>query len=73
MIIEQTIEIPASHRIFIDLPQELPVGKAKVEFNITPETAVNRTPISRYFGILSPATYGDGVAYQRKLRDEWDD
>jgi len=33
----------------------------------------NRKPISRFFGILSPGTYGDGVAYQRKLRDEWDD
>jgi len=38
MIIEQTVEIPASHRIFLDLPQELPVGKAKVELTITPET-----------------------------------
>ena len=33
----------------------------------------NRAPISRYFGILSPNTYGDGVAYQRAIRDEWDD
>jgi hypothetical protein len=32
----------------------------------------NRKPISRHFGILSPETYGDGVEYQRKLRDEWD-
>ena len=33
----------------------------------------NRKPISYYFGIFSPDTFGDGVAYQRKLRDEWDD
>ena len=32
----------------------------------------NRKPLSHYFGILSPDAYGDGVAYQRKLRDEWD-
>ena len=32
----------------------------------------NRKPISRFFGILSPNTYGDGVAYQRAIRDEWD-
>jgi hypothetical protein len=38
MTIEQTIEIPASHRIFLDLPRELPIGKAKVEFTITPQT-----------------------------------
>jgi hypothetical protein len=32
-----------------------------------------RRPPSSYAGILSPNAYGDGVAYQRKLRDEWDD
>ena len=36
MTIEQTIEIPASHRIFLDLPPELPAGKAKI--TITPQT-----------------------------------
>jgi hypothetical protein len=33
----------------------------------------NRKPLSRHFGILSPNTFGDGVAYQREIRDEWDD
>jgi hypothetical protein len=32
----------------------------------------NRAPISRYFGILSSGTFGDGVQYQRQIRDEWD-
>ena len=36
MTIEQTIEIPASHRVFLDLPPELPAGKAKI--TITPQT-----------------------------------
>jgi len=36
MTIEQTIEIPASHRIFLDLPPELPVGRTKVELTFTP-------------------------------------
>jgi hypothetical protein len=32
----------------------------------------NRKPISRFFG-THPGIYGgDGVAYQRKMRDEWD-
>ena len=35
MTIEQTIEIPADHRIFLDLPLELPVGKAKI--TVTPQ------------------------------------
>jgi len=38
MTIEQTIEVPASHRITIDLPPELPVGKAKI--TITPEVVL---------------------------------
>ena len=36
MTIEQTIEVPLSHRITLDLPPELPVGKAKI--TVTPET-----------------------------------
>jgi hypothetical protein len=31
----------------------------------------NRKPISRHFGTL-PGAFGDGVAYQRAIRDEWD-
>jgi hypothetical protein len=77
MTIEQIVEIPDSHRITIEVPPEIPTGAvASLEF-IWPsktqavKTAANRTPISRYFGILSPSTYGDGVAYQRELRNEW--
>ena len=43
MTIEQTVEIPANRRIFLDLPLELPVGKAKLELTVTPET----TPSSK--------------------------
>ncbi|MCL2318857.1 MAG: hypothetical protein FWC45_02140 [Treponema sp.] len=35
MTIEQTIEVPASRRIFLDLPPELPIGKAKIELTLT--------------------------------------
>ena len=36
MTIEQTIEVPANRRVFLDLPPELPVGRAKV--TVTPNT-----------------------------------
>jgi len=36
MTITQTVEIPVSRRIFLDLPLDLPVGKAKI--TITPQT-----------------------------------
>ena len=75
MTITQTVEIPADYRIFLDLPHELPIGKAKVELTVTPVSSFKKdlVPISRYFDIISPNTYGDGVAYQRKIRDEWSD
>jgi hypothetical protein len=34
MIIEQTIEIPANHRIYVDLPSQIPAGKARIEINV---------------------------------------
>jgi hypothetical protein len=93
MSVTQTVEIPVNHRLTIDVPREIPAGKAILSFipvtDQGPDTAPlpggpgataaenaadpNRKPISRFFGILSPETFGDGVAYQRKLRDEWDD
>ena len=73
MTITQTVEIPADRRITLDLPQELPIGRAKI--TVTPEAPhiTNRAPISQFLGILSPNTYGDAIAYQRKLRNEWND
>ena len=38
MTIEQTIEVPASRRIIFEVPPQIPVGKAKIEFTITPES-----------------------------------
>ena len=91
MTITQTVEIPASHRLTIDVPREIPAGPAILVFRparfcgggvrttaedlqTAEEKAAdpNRKPISRYFGRLSPNTFGDGVAYQRSIRDEWD-
>ena len=43
MTIEQTIEIPVSRRIFLDLPLELPVGKAKI--TVTPQTEKPATDV----------------------------
>ncbi|GHV81235.1 hypothetical protein AGMMS49944_30260 [Spirochaetia bacterium] len=36
MTIEQTIEILADHRLILDLPQEVPEGKAKIKVFIKP-------------------------------------
>jgi len=78
MTITQTVEIPVSHVLTIDVPREVPAGRAILTFMPASGERVddekpNRKPISAYFGILSPSAYGDGVEYQRNLRDEWDD
>ncbi|GHV81210.1 hypothetical protein AGMMS49944_30010 [Spirochaetia bacterium] len=36
MTIEQTIDIPTDHRLILDLPQEVPAGKAKIKVFIKP-------------------------------------
>ena len=43
MTIEQTIDILPNHRLELDLPFELPVGKARVEVTIIPEK--KETPV----------------------------
>jgi hypothetical protein len=74
MTVTKTVDIPESHRLVIDVPREVPAGRSVITFTPAPEDAPPiRKPISGYFGILSPGTYGDGAAYQRNLRDEWDD
>jgi len=75
-MIEQTVEVPANHKLTIDVPREIPAGRTIIAFRpaqnaITSKPA--RKPISKYFGIISPNTFSDGVTYQRNLRDEWDD
>jgi hypothetical protein len=103
MSITQTVEVPASHRLTIDVPREIPAGKTILTFtpafvqksdqrhNTAPLTRgsystiaealqaaaeksadPNRKPISRLFGKHKGIFGGDGVAYQRAIRDEWD-
>jgi len=90
MSLEQTVEIPPSHRLFVDVPPEIPAGKAILTF--TPVSvskdlkyageiwAVNRdhpeelkAKLRNLQGSLGKTAYGgmDGTAYQRKVREEW--
>jgi hypothetical protein len=72
MTIEQIVEIPASHRLIIDVPREVPAGPVLLTF--TPTVPV-RQPLSRHFGRLknSKAFAGDAMEIQRHMRAEWDD
>jgi len=37
MTIEQTVEIPANHRLTLDIPREIPAGRTRIELKFTPE------------------------------------
>jgi hypothetical protein len=39
MIVEQTVEIPANRRVFLDLPRGVPFGKARIEVRVIPAEA----------------------------------
>ena len=80
LVIDVPSEVPVGQVILTFTPaKKSAVGKT----NRTLEDALrraaekaadpNRRPLSHFFGILSPNTFGDGVAYQRAIRDEWDD
>jgi len=92
MTIEQTVEIPPDHRLFVDVPPEIPAGKAILTFTtlLTDEDSeyaqrifsTNRThpeelkvKLQNLRGSLGKNAFAalDGVAYQRKTREEWDD
>jgi hypothetical protein len=36
-MLEQIIEIPINHRLIVDLPFAIPIGRAKLTINVTPE------------------------------------
>ena len=40
MTIEQTVEIPPSRRLTIDVPREIPVGRAKAALTLTFEAEI---------------------------------
>jgi len=91
MGIEQTVEIPSNRRLFVDVPPEVPVGKAILTFTTAsvnkdlesaqaiwaanrahPEELKNK--LHNLHGSLGKDAFGgmDGVTYQRKVREDWD-
>jgi hypothetical protein len=44
MTIEQTVEIPANHRLVIEVPPEIPPGRAILAFTLASENPVKVKP-----------------------------
>ena len=95
MTIEQIVEIPPSRRLFVDVPQEIPAGRAILTFTPASQASVNddlenagliwannhtksdeiKEKLQNLQGSLGKNAFGglDGVAYQHKVREEWND
>jgi len=41
LTIEQTVTVSDDHRVYFDLPPELPVGRAKMKVTVTPFTDIS--------------------------------
>ena len=57
MTITQTIDIPADRRITLEVPQQIPSGKARVELNIIPfakKDDKSDPPLKALAGISTP-------------------
>ena len=45
----QTVDIPADRRITIEVPREVPVGRAQFEFKVIPFVKKEEKPVSETF------------------------
>jgi hypothetical protein len=64
MVIEQTVEIPASRQLVLDLPREIPTGRAKAAIVLTfvpeqDESSKRAAAMEKLFGCCSNA--GDSL------------
>jgi hypothetical protein len=70
MTIEQTVEIPANHRLTLDLPDDIPVGTAKIELTVYPVAGDSRSGLASYLASNSPRTIREALAEaERKAAD----
>jgi hypothetical protein len=76
MTIEQTVEIQADHRLVMELPLEIPVGKVKVELTVTPAAPrrlSHREAIEKCRGIAKGVLSSDEFLEMRRKDKELED
>jgi len=76
MTIEKTVEVPASRWITIEVPPELPIGKAKVELTITPESMPREKtvrPLVSFVGIDKERDTMDAYFARKRADKEKED
>ncbi|MDR1576539.1 MAG: hypothetical protein LBS37_11085 [Treponema sp.] len=52
MTIEQTVEIPADHRLVIEVPPEIPTGRAKAALTLVFETETTKAASEKWVNPL---------------------
>ena len=72
MTIEQTVEIPASHQLVLDLPREIPVGRVRAAIVLTfepeqEESAIRAAAMEKLFGCCSNA----GDSFDAYMERHW--
>jgi hypothetical protein len=71
MTIEQTVEIPADHRLYIDVPPYIPEGKATITFSIAPANSggVSQNPETwRSFRGIFKGSGGTAADFLKRMR-----
>ncbi|MDR0301710.1 MAG: hypothetical protein LBI04_05270 [Treponema sp.] len=77
MLIEQIIDIQSNRHLELALPFELPVGRARMELNITPETRNSIAKKESAFGCLhhfaDPSKiHGEKGAWERAVVEKYE-
>jgi len=89
MIIEQTVEIPADHRLTIEVPHEVPSGKARVvilfpaldeAYPVVPpeekgkmSSAAFRETLRRSYGAWKDNPWKNCIEDINAMRDDWEE
>ena len=83
MTIEQTIEIPADHRLILDVPREVPAGTVILTFTPVAAAPTDETPDDEREKMLAILKHAHGAWKDkpwtnhlediRSMREEWDD
>jgi hypothetical protein len=81
MVVEQTVEIPASRRLTIEVPPEVPVGKIILTFTPVPELSSTargqskneafRNALRRGYGAWKEKPWENSLQDIRAMREEW--
>jgi hypothetical protein len=65
MTIEQTVELPASHRLVLEVPRVIPSGRVRVTFTAEPDTTTGDNSLDRVTGELRELCKGAALTVER--------